>query len=147
MHNNNVCKFPPHIISNDLSVFCFVLETNMDTMRQTMPLTSHRMILVEQGEGDFVFDGLPCHFSAGTLVFGFEGETFSLSSGDDVRYLYINFSGSRGQALCARLGISPASRKLEGMNALIPFCKECLLSTPPENVDLIRILLCYSRKL
>ena len=77
----NVCKFPPSGITNELSVFCFVLETDQNIMKRKQTLKHHRMILVEQGEGEFLFHDTPHAFSAGTLIFGFEGESFSLSTG------------------------------------------------------------------
>lgn len=137
MKNNNVCKFPAYDPSNDLSVSCFVLETNAEIMRQKSVMTHNRMILVEQGEGELLFDDIPHAFSAGTLIFGFEGESFSLLNGDGVRYLYIDFSGARAKSLYHRFGITSRARKKEGYNSLIPFCKECLLSTQQENIDIV----------
>ena len=137
MKNNNVCKFPTYDPSNDLSVFCFVLETDAEIMRQKEVLTHDRMILVEQGEGAFLFDDIPHAYAAGALIFGFEGESFSLLNGDDVRYLYIDFSGARAKNLYHRFDITPHSRKKEGCNAFIPFCKDCLLSTQQENIDIV----------
>ena len=137
MKNNNVCKFPSFDPSNDLSVACFVLETDAEIMQQKKVLTHHRMILIEQGDGTFLFDNVSHAFSAGTLIFGFEGEAFSLSSGNGVRYLYIDFSGARAKNLYHRFGITPHLRKKEGYNALIPFCKDCLLSTQQENIDIV----------
>ena len=133
---NNVCKFPLSTASNDLSVFCFVSESDPRVMQTKSILAHHRMILVEQGEGSFLFDHTSTSFCAGTLVFGFEGESFVLEKGEGVRYLYVDFGGTRGGELCHRFGIYPHTRKRENMNGLIPFCKEALLSTAAENVDL-----------
>ena len=137
MKNNNICKFSTYNPSNDLSIACFVFETDMEIMQTRKTLTHDRMILVEQGEGTFLFDGIPYTVSAGTLIFGFEGESFSLLNGDGVRYLYIDFSGARAKSLCRRFGIDPHSRKKEGCNAFVPFCKDCLLSTQQENIDIV----------
>jgi hypothetical protein len=133
---NNVCKFPLSNMSGELSVFCFVLESDPMVMQSAVHLTRRRMILVEQGEGSFLFDHTSVPFCAGTLVFGFEGERFVLEKGEGVRYLYVDFGGTRGGELCHRFGIYPHTRKKENMNGLIPFCKEALLSTAAENVDL-----------
>ena len=137
MKNNNVCKFAPTGISMELQIQCFVLETNKENMRKEKTLTSNRMILIEQGEGEFLFDGVSYSFSTGTLIFGFEGETFSLSKGENVRYVYIDFGGVRANALCHRLGIYQKSRKQENFNSIIPFVKDCLLSTKQENIDMV----------
>ena len=137
MKSNNICKFSTYNPSNDLSIACFVFETDMEIMQTRKTLTHDRMILVEQGEGTFLFDGIPYTVSAGTLIFGFEGESFSLLNGDGIRYLYIKFRGARTKTLYRRFGISPHSRKKEGCNAFIPFCKDCLLSTQQENIDIV----------
>ena len=137
MKNNNVCKFPVYDPSNDLSIACFVLETNTEIMRTGKVLVRDCMILVEQGNGTFLFDDIPYLFSAGTLIFGFEGESFRLLNGEGVRYLYIDFSGARAKTLYRRFGIAPRSRKKEGCNAFVPFCKDCLLSTQQENIDIV----------
>ena len=136
MKNYNVCKLPLSYVSCELSISCFVLETNPQTMLKKVTLAQNRMILVEQGEGEFWLDGVAHPFSAGTLIFGFEGESFVLSHGDGVRYLYIDFSGTRSASLFHRFGIYPHARKKEKCHALIPLCKDCLLSTPQENIDM-----------
>lgn len=137
MKNKNICKFPQATQSHDLSVHCFVLETNRATMCTPNILSHHRMILVEHGEGEFFFNDQPFTFSAGTLIFGFEGETFVLKKGENVSYLYIDFHGVRASHLCRRVGISPRTRQKNNFNSMIPFCKDCLLSTQPENIDMI----------
>ena len=137
MKTNNICKFSPSGITNEQLIFCFVLETDQSVMKQKYTLKHHRMILIEQGDGTFLFNDVPHIFSAGTLIFGFEGECFSLLNGENVRYLYIDFEGSRAINLFHRFDIFPTARKFEGFNGLIPFFKECLLSTKQENIDII----------
>ena len=136
MQSNNICKFPSSAISNELSISCFVFETDLDTMRSKVTLGRTRMILVEQGSGTFEFDGVPVLFEVGTLLFGFEGETVVLTQGENVRYLYIDFGGLRANELCRRFNIAPHLRKRKDFNSLIPFCKDSLLSTPHENIDI-----------
>ena len=135
MKSNNVCKLSTSDMTDDLSASCFVLETDRDVMSLKTTLLSHRMILIDQGEGEFLFDNAPHAFVKGTLLFGFKGETFTLSRGEDVRYLYIDFSGTRADSLCHRFGIYPHTRKRDNFNALIPFCRDTLLSTQQENID------------
>ena len=137
MTMNNVCKFPPASPQNELSVFCFVLETNENTMQQKTTLKHHRMILIEHGEGEMLFDDVPHSVSAGTLIFGFEGESFYIEKQEDIRYLYIDFSGPRADHLFHRFGIYPPSRKNKNVHSFIPFCKDCLLSTQQENIDMV----------
>ncbi len=136
MKSNNICKFPSSDTSNALSISCFVLETDQEIMQQPVRLNANRMILIEQGSGELSFDGTPFAVSTGTLIFGFEGESFALRAGKDVRYLYIDFQGNRGEHLCHRFGISRNTRRKDNFNALIPFCKESLLNTQPKNIDI-----------
>lgn len=137
MRSNNICKFPISSSANDLSVFCFVLETDESVMQQKKILTHNRMILIEQGSGVFLFDDVPHSFSVGTLLFGFEGETVVLLRGDNVRYLYIEFDGARSNNLFYRFGIYPHTRKAESFHGVIPFCKDCLLNARQENLDIL----------
>ena len=135
MKNKNICKFPLSTFSNELSVSCFVFETDQEVMQTTITLSDNRIILIEQGEGSFLLNDIRYTFNVGTLIFAFVGETFVLESGNDVRYLYIDFNGTRSNTLLQRFAIYPSTRKLKHFNGLIPFCKECLLSSPCENID------------
>lgn len=137
MKSNNVCKIPPSIAAKDLSLSCFVLETDKETMQKKTTLSYNRMILIECGEGELMIGGSSYAFSAGTLLFGFEGEDFKLLRGEGVRYIYIDFGGARAKDLCYRFGIYPHTRKRESFNPLIPFCKDCLLSARQENIDVV----------
>lgn len=135
MSNKNICKFPLSNFPNEFSVSCFVLETDREVMQTTITLSNNRIILIEQGEGSFLLNDTRYTFNAGTLIFAFVGETFVLESGKDVHYLYIDFNGRRSNTLLQRFEIYPSTRKLKHFNGLIPFCKECLLSSPHENID------------
>jgi hypothetical protein len=136
MKSKNICKFTSSSFLNEFNISLFVLETDKETMMESVKLSSNRMILVEQGDGVFSFDGIFYSVCAGTLIFGFESESFSLIEGNGIQYLYIDFSGQRGSNLCSRFGIYPMSRMIKKQNGLIPFCKDCLLSTPQEHIDL-----------
>ena len=134
---NNICKFPLPDVSNDLTISCFVLETDADTMRKNTQLKSNRLIVIEQGEGVFLCNRAPYSFAAGNLLFAFKGETLSLQSGENVRYFYIDFSGARGNNLLHRFAITPNTRVKENFNSCIPFCKDCLLTAQTENLDIV----------
>ena len=137
MKNKNICKLPTSTAPNELTVSCFVLETNQSVMMKKQMLANHRMILIEQGKGIFEIEEKTYPFCGGTLLFGFEGESISLLNGEDVRYLYVDFNGARAALLFKRFGIHPSTRKKENFNALIPFCKDCLISTRQECIDMV----------
>ena len=134
--NSNICKFSPSGMSNDLHTSRFVLETDADVMSQAVILDANRMILVERGEGEFLFNGSAVAFSSGSLIFGFCGETLTARKCNNARYLYIDFEGTRCGALFFRFGIDAQHRRFEGFNGIIPFCKESLLTAQAENTDI-----------
>lgn len=146
---NNICKFPAPSAPDELSISCFVWESDKTVMQAPLTLQSDRLILIEKGDGAFLFDRIPCSFSTGTLLFAFQGETVSLDHGEGVSYFYIDFDGARGKSLCRRFGIYPHARRKDGFNGLIPFCKDCLLNSRPENVDIAAesMLLCVFSRL
>lgn len=136
MKNKNVCKFTLHDVASELSVYCFVLETEKEIMARNYTLPNKRMILFDQGEGECFVDGVAYQFAPGTLLFCFEGEKFTLPNGDGVRYFYIDFGGARGDSLLRRFGIIPRTRKKDNLNELIPFCADSLLKASDENIDI-----------
>ncbi|MBQ3572848.1 MAG: helix-turn-helix transcriptional regulator [Clostridia bacterium] len=137
MKNQNICKIPLASLSNELTISCFVLETKLEIMRKKMTLKHNRMVLIEQGAGAFLIDGVSYSFSEGSLIFAFEGESFLLNEGDNVQYIYIDFNGVRSENLFRRFGVYPATRAFVGVNNLIPFCKNCLLNASQESIDIV----------
>jgi len=136
MPSKNICKFPISALSNELIISCFVFESNEETMRKHTALQTNKILLIEQGNGTFLIDNHPVPFTAGTLLFAFEGETFSLQSGENVQYFYIHFHGTRANDLCRRFSIYPATRKIENFHGLIPFWKEILSSARQDAIDI-----------
>ena len=135
MRNKNICKFPLSSISSELSVSCFVLETNKETMSREICLNKCRILLIETGNGTLKFNGEIFCFSPGTLFFGFEGERFAIIDGEDISFFYVDFTGDRAKGLFRRFRISAANRKIQNLNSLIPLFKNTLLTTEQENVD------------
>ena len=136
MKFKNICKFPNISQMSDLTISCFVLESDQQVMKTPKKLKDNRMILVEKGQGTFLFDNLTYTFTAGTLIFGFEGETFFLDKGENVSYFYIDFTGIRATSLLSRFAIYSHTRKRDNFNGLIPLFKDFLLSTKQENIDI-----------
>lgn len=136
MRFDSICKFSSSSGISDFTISCFVLETEIDVMKSPKKLKQNTMILVEQGSGSFLFDGVSYPFSQGTLIFGFEKETFSLEKGEDISYFYINFTGIRSTDLLNRFGIFPHMRIKDNYNGLIPLFKHSLVNTPQDNIDI-----------
>ena len=134
---NNICKFPPvPILYNGLTVSCFVKETDLNTMITSFKLRTHRMLLCVHGDGIFNINGVEIPFRSGTLLFGFEGESIYMSFGYDVTYLYIDYSGWRGDELLRKMNIHKGSRVFNGFDGLIPIWQENLARASAENVGL-----------
>ncbi len=136
MKNQNICKFISPSLPDTLSVSCFVLESNLDTMKQKNRLTDHRAILVIQGEGYFNIDEVKIPFGTGCLVFAFQGEVFSTDCSSACQYMYINFSGTRAETLFKRFDITRGNRCFSGFDGMIPLWKESLSRASVQTIDL-----------
>lgn len=136
MSGRNICKFLPPSYSENLSVSCFVLETNRDVMQTPAVLQQDRMILVSHGEGTFFFDGEPTAFSKGSLIFGFQHETITAACTEGCRYLYLNFGGLRAEELLRRFHIGKINRSFSGFDGLIPLWEESLSRASEQTIDL-----------
>lgn len=136
MKNKNICKFVHQSHFNNLSVFCFVKESNPDVMKKKTKLDKQLMILVTQGEGKFKFDETEISFRTGTLVFGFESECFSVEFLEPCEYMYIHFDGTRANELFYRFNINKSHRKFDGFEGLIPLWLESISSASEQTIGL-----------
>ena len=133
---DNICKFVPAGVSAELSVSCFIYESDAEIMKRETKLNCNIAILMVQGAGDVRFDNVAIPFSSGTLIFGLEGERFSVFPKEECEYMYIRFSGLRAAELFRRFNISVANRCFPGFDGLIPLWKESLSRASEQSVDL-----------
>lgn len=136
MRQNNICKFISPGEAEQLSVSCFVLESDTEVLQRDLRLAAHRAILVIEGEGHFTFDKRDFSFAAGTLLFGFEGEYQQVSCSEESKCMYIDFRGSRADALLRRFGITPTERCFESFDSLVPLWMESLSRADEQTIDL-----------
>lgn len=137
MKSQNICKFAaPSLICNTLLTFCFVRETDGEIMRRTVQLAAHRLLLVTQGSGSLSIDGTLFPLRSGTLLFALENEEIALADGEDIVYMYIDFSGIRADELLRRFEITPLSRIYSCLDGLIPLWQESLSGASADTVDL-----------
>ena len=136
MKDKNICKFISPVLFDTLSVSCFVLESNVQVMKIPSLLTNNRLILVTQGEGNFVFDDTRVSFSSGSIIFGFKKEKFFAEVTKPCEYMYISFDGIRGAELLRRFGINLANRRFDGFDGLIPLWRESLSRACEQTIDL-----------
>lgn len=137
MKSNNICKFILPGQENGISISCFILETNLDTMREKIQLTQHRMILVSEGEGSFICDGKQIPLAKGNLVFCFKDEIMCVQAEENFEYTYIQFDGERAKDLFARFNIHKNNRLFSGFDGLIPLWKESLVKANEQTIDLV----------
>ncbi|MBR6728599.1 MAG: helix-turn-helix transcriptional regulator [Clostridia bacterium] len=136
MRNKNICKFIAPASPDALDIDCFIFESDQETMRKPTTLRHHRVILVKNGKGAFIFDGKEMPFSSGSLVFGFINETVSVRCDAPCEYIYISFSGQRAEALFRRFGIHKTNRCFSGFDGLLPLVHESLSRASEANIDL-----------
>ncbi len=136
MKEHNICKFVPASYTTDLTVACFVYETDRTVMQTESSLFNHRAMLFTKGEGTAVINGQRLPFSVGTLVFCFKGERLYVDAAESCEYLYIAFDGPRAAVLFDRFHITAQTRSFAGHDGLIPLWKESLSRASNVTIDL-----------
>ena len=146
MTSKNVCKFPIQMISGgELTVSCFVRESDISVMSSSLTLDHNRLLLCLDGNGVFNVNGAAFRISRGTMIFFFRGETIALDSGKQLTYEYIDFDGQRASELFRRFDVTPFSRIYEGFEGSIPLWQESLFRSNDKTLSLAaESLLLYS---
>ena len=137
MKNNNICKFPDSIITNNsLSILCFVRESDQSIMCAARKLSANKILLLTDGEATLKIDGSPFELSKGSLIFCFTGESIVFENCEKAIYMYIDFSGPRSGEFFRRFDITPLSRLYDGFDGLIPLWQEGLFRASQKTIDL-----------
>lgn len=136
MKDRNICKLPVQCLHSSLTISNFIYETNHTTMATMVTLSTHKAILVCSGSGIFQFNGIPTGAKIGDLLFGFQGETFTVQPDDSCEYFYISFEGSRCTHIFDRFSIGLQSRLFSGLEGLIPLWKDSLSLACEQALDL-----------
>ena len=136
MQNKNICKFISDFHYNNLSTICFIKESDVEVMTKKTKLNSQRIILVIQGKGIFELDEREIPFQPGSLVFGFDDESFITKCSEPCEYMYISFEGSRANELFHRFNINKNCRNFDGFEGLIPLWLESLSGASEQTIDL-----------
>jgi AraC-like DNA-binding protein len=105
-------------------------------MTREVELTTHRVLLVFEGEGRLHFDRESVEVTSGSLVFGFSGEQFFADPKSPMQYLYISFSGARADDLLRRFSVAAKNRVFTGYDGMIPLWHESLSRASALTVDL-----------
>ena len=136
MREKNICKFIPPLAVETLYVSCFVLETDPEIMKRQILLETHAVFLVCQGSGLFCLGDTAVSAGAGTLIFGFKGERFTVKNGEGCSYMYLRFEGSRSGELFRRFDLRKDRRSFENFSGMIPIWQESLSRAGKDSADL-----------
>ncbi len=134
--STNICKFTSVPQLDTLSVICFIQESDQEIMQKSIRLDYHRAILISEGSGHFVFDGVRIPFQTGTLAFGFKNEYFRIQTEENCTCLYISFEGTRADELFRRFEIAKYNRVFPGKDSLLPLWRESLSRASEDTIDL-----------
>lgn len=147
MNSRNVCKFTASHYCENLSVSCFVLESDKAIMQKVCTLPTNRIMLIIDASGTVSIESQTFSLCKGQLLFGFRGERIVFDL-DDCKYMYIDFDGLRAEELIKRFNINKANRSFVGFDGIIPLWEEGLMRAMESNIDLVAesvVLYTFSR--
>ena len=136
MLRNNICKFIPESQADEREIFSFVFEQKREAMEKSTRLEYNRAILISSGEIRIHINDTERKYSAGDLLFCFEGEIVSGKPESDTSYQYIDYKGTRTDSLMRRFSVNRENRSFKGFDGVIPLWKESLTRADEENLDL-----------
>lgn len=133
---SNICKFVESGAYSSFVVKNFVLETDVQVMKQRIVLSTHKAILFKNGKGKVLVDKLNFPFKTGMLLFAFIGENISVDPYEECEYMYIDFTGDRATQLFKNFSIDKVSRSFDGFEHLIPFWEQSLARAFDNTIDI-----------
>ena len=137
MKSKNICKFITQSAPDRLEVHQFIYETDFNIISSKSTLSFHRAILIRQGSGKIEIDGSVFDFKPGDLIMCFENECICFHAENNCEYFYIDFGGTRAEALFHRFCINRINRVFGGFDGLIPMWHDGLLRASNTNLDLV----------
>jgi len=137
LNHQNICKFITHKNEDILTTHNFIYESNLpfNGIPQTHP--HHILYLVRNGEGTLKMGMTTSLLKTGVLFFSFAGIPFTIENTDNLRYMYISFSGQRADELLTRFGISSSLFTFDGFEGLLPLWCDNIVRANDENIDLL----------
>ena len=133
----NICRFVQQTPSLSLSITNFVYETNHEVMENMKIKKDSAMYLVVSGKGILVNEDIKKELSMGTMFFTFAAKHFRIENTDDLKYIYISFSGERAEELFRRFSITPKQCVFYGCEGLVPFWQNAIVQAAEKNSDLV----------
>lgn len=137
MKSKNICKFNVLNTLDSLSVSGFVLESDLNIMKEVTEARKHYVILVSQGEGIVNIAKTKLKIEVGDLIFCFKDEVFSIEPmSEKTEYMYLLFEGIRAEELLRRFNVNANNRIFKGFDGLLPLWKESLSRANEQTIDL-----------
>ena len=123
-------------MAETINVIRFIYETDESVMKKRAVIPHNRMLLVNKGSGSLSVEQSELEYSAGMLIFVFDGESIVMSPKEPTEYMYIDFSGARADGFFSRFGINKANRAFRGFDGLIPLWYDSISRATEDNIDL-----------
>ena len=136
MPSRNICKFINSSLPDKLEVTQYILESDLDTMKNPYTFHANRAILITSGEGLFQIGSRQIPFHPGCLIFVLKEECSYVISKHPCEYMYITFDGMRAEELFLRFHISANNRCFDSFEGLIPLWRDTLSRASEETIDL-----------
>ncbi|MBE7030474.1 MAG: AraC family transcriptional regulator [Ruminococcaceae bacterium] len=124
---NSICRFiPPARAEATINTINFVYEADAAAGAKSGMSTVYRIHYVTEGSGVVSCNGKHEQVEKGDIFFAFPAVNYSVSGGEDFRYMYISFIGIRANAELERLGIGTQNFVFRGFLDIYPFWSECI---------------------
>lgn len=134
---SNICHFVPyHKDYHSLHTICFVLETKPQALADLHAEAVCKMYYVCTGEGFLHTAGRTEPLSAGDIFFTFPACPFCIESTREFTYMYVSFTGLRGNMLLDYMKITKTACLFHDCEEVAGFWKTAL-GYPSELSDLM----------
>lgn len=133
----NICHFVPfHKDYHSIHTIHFVLETKPQVFDRLRIESVCKMYYVCSGSGFLHTTGRTCALKEGDIFFTFPADPFCIETLRDLTYMYISFTGLRGNMIMEKLKISNKNYLFHNCSEVENFWTSGLNSNP-EFLDLI----------
>lgn len=137
MKKNNICKFVTTTSEKQIFTTNFVLENELECLRNIYHMQNYSVRLVLSGKGKISTENTSGKLQTGTVFFTFPDVSYHIDVDGDFKCMYITFHGLRAQELLQRFRITPENCVFEGHDGLLAFWQNCLSKASENNLDLI----------
>lgn len=134
---NNICKFVTDTSKKPIITTNFVLENNLELLKNIEHMNYYSMRIVLNGTGKLLSDHIIGKLKPGTIFLTFPNSSCSIEASENFQCMYISFHGPRTQELFQRFRISRSNCIFEDHNGLLAFWQNCLGKAGENNLDLI----------